>query len=49
MLKVKVYEGGESEPRKDWRGRFIEFTFFERFRISIVVVKLVNDYTGDEI
>jgi len=45
MLKVKVYEGGESEPRKDWRGRFIEFTLFKRFRISIAVVRLVNDYT----
>ena len=47
MLKVRVYEGGESEPRKDWRGRFIEFTFFERFRISIAVVRLTNDYTRE--
>ena len=49
MLKVKVYEGGESEPKRDWKGRFIEFTFLKRYRISISVVKLVNDYTGDEI
>jgi hypothetical protein len=47
MLKVRVCEGGESEPKRDWKGRFIEFTLFKRFRISISVVRLVNDYTRE--
>ncbi|MCL7390049.1 MAG: hypothetical protein LZ173_09005 [Thaumarchaeota archaeon] len=47
MLKVRVYEGGESEPKRDWRGRFFKFTFFERYRISIAIVGLANDYARE--
>jgi len=43
MLKVKIYEGGESEPKRDWKGKFIEFTFLERFRTSVSFVRLVRD------
>jgi len=48
MLKIKVYESVDSEPKVDWEGTSIEFTFLERFRVSISFVRLVRDLRDDK-
>jgi len=48
MLKIKLYECVDSEPKIEWEGKTLEITFLERFRVSISFVRLVRDLRDDK-